>query len=172
MASGRRSPTEKKGHIDPNQAFFNRETDHVVATTCHVAARTCRVAARTRLVAARTKLVGGTTCHVAGRTKHVATRTCHVASRTKLVAARTCFVGATTKHVAARTLSSFDGISREQGTRRSSEVFQRDNDKIKWNRHAGHFHKICGARIKQREASSPVLPSERMGSQRHVAGAS
>ena len=27
MASGRRSPTEKKGHIDPNQAFFNRETD-------------------------------------------------------------------------------------------------------------------------------------------------
>jgi hypothetical protein len=74
------------GHCDPNQAFFNRETDYVVATTCHVAERT-------RLVAARTKLVGGTTCHVAGRTKHVATRT--------------CFVVATTKPVAARTLSSF-----------------------------------------------------------------
>ena len=75
MVSGRRSPTEKKGHIDPNQAIFNRETDHVVAPTCHVAARTKLVAARTSFVvaptkpvAARTKLVGGTTCHVAGRT--------------------------------------------------------------------------------------------------------
>jgi hypothetical protein len=68
------------GHIDPNQAFFNRETDHVVAPTCHVASRTSHVAARTRLVAARTYLV----------------------------AARTSFVVATTKPVAARTLSSFD----------------------------------------------------------------
>jgi hypothetical protein len=105
----------KVGHCDPNQAFFNRETDYVVATTCHVASRTSHVAARTRLVAARTNLVGGTTCHVAGRTKHVATRTCHVASRTKLVAARTNLVVAPTKPVAARTLSSFDGISMERG---------------------------------------------------------
>ena len=25
----------------------------------------------------------------------------------------------------------------------SSEVLQRDNDQIEWNRHAGNFHKIC-----------------------------
>jgi hypothetical protein len=56
------------GHIDPNQAFFNRETDHVVAPTCHVAGRTKRVAERTRLVAARTSFVVATTKPVATRT--------------------------------------------------------------------------------------------------------
>jgi hypothetical protein len=89
-------PTEKKGHIDPNQAFFNRETDHVVGTTKHVAARTnfvvaptCHVAGRTKHVAARTNFVGAPTCHVAGCTKHVAGRTWFVVATTKPVATRT-----------------------------------------------------------------------------------
>ena len=63
-------------------------------------------------------------------------------------------------------------VGKERVDQGSSEVLKRDNDQIEWNRHAGNFHKICGARIKQREASSPVLPSERMSGQRRVAGTS
>jgi hypothetical protein len=63
-------------------------------------------------------------------------------------------------------------VGKERVDQGSSEVHKRDNDQIEWNRHAGNIHKICGARIKQREASSPVLPSERMSGQRRVAGTS
>ena len=120
MASGRRSPTEKKGHIDPNQAFFNRETaersepkakpkigsrsDQLMPQMAprQTDLSTAKAAKRDRR-RARSNYVVATTCHVAARTSHVAERTRLVAARTKLVGGTTCHVAGRTKHVATRT---------------------------------------------------------------------
>lgn len=128
MASVRRPPTEKKGHIDPNQAFFNRETaersepkakpkmgrhsDQLIPEAKPKIGRRSdqlipQIAPRqtdlsTAKAAKRDRRRARST-YVVVTTCHVAARTSYVSEHTCLVATRTKLVGGTTYHVAGRT---------------------------------------------------------------------